>query len=899
ALVTVERNKIHSSFTTELTLENPVIRVPITDAEAPNVYVSVIVIRGSANSPKKSQMPEYRVGYCALKVMSDAKELNLVVSSEKTEVKPAETVKVFATVTDAQKQPVSGADVTLYAVDEGVLSLMAHVTPKPSDFFHSDFPLAIDSFTSYDGLLPEEVAARYRGNKGFVIGGGDGDWQQGNMRVRKNFIATPLWLASASSDASGKVSASFTAPDNLTRYRLMAVAAHGTDRFGSGEATFAIHKPIMIDPAVPRFARIGDECLVKGIVHNTTKHSGKVEVSLQLDQGASFIFEKRDFIPAAFKEVALGNGKTQKVILDIQAGETAAAVFPVRFVTLGASKWKWIAKSVDFAEAANDATESAFDVQHTLPELRDVRYVRIDGREPHANLLEKVNPALLESEGSISVSVSNTRLYEARDALDYVLKYPYGCVEQTTSATMPWIALGQYESLFPEQLSAGKARAAIQSGVNKLLQMTTDEGGLAYWPGGKDSTLWGSAYGGLMLLRARDQGAAVPGEMTDKLIEFLSKKLRGLEKEKDWYVITDCALALYTLAKAGKPEPAYQNLLFAKRDALPEVTRLYLALSMCLSDTPHQQIKETLGWNLPASSPVLWDHWTGSGVNKALRLICYTHLGLTEDAEKLAVSLLQSRNGKGDWGNTYANAWTLTALTAYERSLKKSGNSLLTKVIWGAQSSELNLVGPAATASVNFALNDKMAAKPLSIEVPADRQLLGRIETKSFPPTRDFAGENKGYAISRSYEKLDIDGTTSGIDDLHVGDRVLVRLTIQIDGGDRYLAIDDPLPSVFEAINPEFRTMNVAREGEKQPDRIQPWFCDHREIRTDRVLFFTDYAPTKGEFTLQYLARVIAEGTATAPPARIEAMYEPSRYGLTPTLKVQTLPSNGSKVADK
>jgi uncharacterized protein YfaS (alpha-2-macroglobulin family) len=199
---------------------------------------------------------------------------------------------------------------------------------------------------------------------------------------------------------------------------------------------------------------------------------------------------------------------------------------------------------------------------------------------------------------------------------------------------------------------------------------------------------------------------------------------------------------------------------------------------------------------------------------------------------------------------------------------------------------------------VNFVLNDKIAAKPLRVEVPADRQVFGRIEAKSFPPSREFAGENKGYAISRSYEKLNIDGTTSGIDDLRVGDMVVVSLAIEIGGGDRYLAIDDPLPSVFEAINPEFASMN-AREGEQLPDGTQPWFCDHREIRTDRALFFTDYAPAKGKFTLQYLARVIAEGDTTAPPARIEAMYEPNKYGLTPTQRVRTLPSQGTKVAGK
>ncbi|MBE2285937.1 MAG: hypothetical protein IAE77_20945 [Prosthecobacter sp.] len=927
AFVTVERNKIHRQFVTEITLDNPIIRVPLGEDEFPNAYVSAIVIRGSVGSPKQHKMPEYRVGYCALTVESDAKELKLAVKPERDEVRPAEALSISTTITDAKGAPVPGADVTLYAVDEGVLSLMKHETPDPSAFFHAEFPLAIDNFTSYHQLLSEELAARDRGNKGFVVGGGDGEGHPGNITIRKNFIATPLWLASGMTDAQGRLTASVTAPDNLTRYRIMAVAAHGVDRFGSGESAFKINKPLMIEPAVPRFARLDDEFLVKAVVHNTTPHSGSVEVTLDLDSTATFIAEKRDFIPASLNAADRGTAKQQKVVLQIKAGETAATAFPVKFVQLGSAKWKWTARAVNWPVQASDGTESAFEVNHPVPELRHVAYTRLKAEEPVENLIKDVNPALLEGEGELSVGISNSRLYEARDALDYVLHYPYGCVEQTTSATMPWLALGKYETLFPDQLGGGKAKQVIQAGVNKLLQMTTDEGGLAYWPGGQESSLWGSAYGGLLLLRARDQGADVPADAINKLIEFLSKKLRGLDDEKDFYIVTDSALALYTLAKAGKPEPAYQNLLFGRRDKLPETARLYLALSMCLSNTPDQQIKDTLGWKppappappktekkgkvakskaktetkakttTPAPAPVVWSHWAGNGANKALRLICYTHLGLTEDAEKLAVSILQTRNGRGEWGNTFTNAWTLTALAAYERSLKKTGEPLTATAQWDAQNQPLNLAAGFSSAKVSFALNQTLSAAPLSIALPAGREAFGRIEARSFPPRRDFAGENKGYAIERTYEELNMDGSTTGTDDLRVGDMVVVTLKIEIGGGDRYLAIDDALPAVFEAINPEFGTQNE-RDSDQLPDGTQPWFCDHREIRTDRALFFTDYAPAKGKFTLQYLARVIAEGDTTAPPARIEAMYQPDKYGLSPTQRIRTLPSGNTKVAE-
>ena len=929
ALVTVERNKLHRQFVTELTLENPIIRVPLGEDEFPNVFVSVIVIRGSAASTKQHKMPEYRVGYCALTVESDAKELKLAVKPDHDEVRPAEEVKITTTITDAKGAAVSGADVTLYAVDEGVLSLMKHETPDPSAYFHADLPLAIDSFTSFDNLLSEEAAARDRGNKGFVVGGGDGNENGPNVNLRKNFIVTPLWLASGTTDAQGSLTASVTAPDNLTRYRIMAVAAQGVDRFGHGESAFKINKPLMIEPAVPRFARLGDEFLVKAVVHNTTPSAGAVEVTLELDGTANFIQEKRDFVPASLKAGTTGSAKLQKVILQIKAGETAATAFPVQFVQLGTAKWKWTARGVDWPVAASDGTESTFEVNYPVPELRYVSYTRLKADEPNENLIKDVNPALLEGEGSLSLGISNSRLYEARDALEYLLHYPYGCVEQTTSATMPWLALGKYEPLFPDQLSGGKAKQVVQAGVDKLLQMTTDDGGLAYWPGGTESSFWGSAYGGLLLLRARDQGADVPADAINKLVEFLSKKLRGLDEEKDLYNITDSALALYTLAKAGKPEPAYQNLLFGKREHLPEIAKLYLALSMCLSNAPEQQIKDTLGWRpiehptpakteskakvahaksktetkakatpTPETRPVVWSHWAGNGANKALRLICYTHLGLTEDAEHLTVSILQSRNGRGEWGNTFTNAWTLTALAAYERSLKKAGEPLAATGHWDTQAVPLNLAAGFSSTHVNFALNQALSAKPLSVELPAGREIFSRIEARSFPPQRDFAGENKGYAIERRYEELNMDGSTSGTEDLRVGDMVVVTLKIEIGGGDRYLAIDDALPAVFEAINPEFGTQSE-REGDQLPDGTQAWFCDHREIRTDRALFFTDFAPAKGKFSLQYLARVIAEGDTTAPPARIEAMYQPDKYGLSPTQRIRSLPSGNAKVADK
>ena len=912
ALVTVERNRMHRHFMVPFTLADPVIRVPVTEEDAPNVFVSVVVVRGANGSPKAHKMPEFRVGYCALKVASDAHDLAVEVSPAKPEILPAETMDITAVIRDAKGTPVKDADVTLCAVDEGVLSLTRYETPDPAAFFHPLFNLGFSTFASFGDLLDEDAAVRERGNKGFLVGGG-GDEDGGDVAMRKNFVATPLWIGSATSDAEGRVTVKVTAPDNLSRFRIMAIVAAGADRFGHAQSAFEVNKPLMIEPVIPRFARLGDEVLVKAVVHNTTAHSGTVEVQLELDASADFIREARPFNAIVAGSTQLPpTGRTVTRAVAVKAGETTSTAFPVRFAALGAGKWRWSVKTAtwpDGAPAVSDGTESNFNVEHPLPELREVRYALASGAtNPPDNLLKDVNPAVLEGDGDLRVNISSSRLYEVRDALGYVMHYPYGCVEQTTSATLPWLALSGYEPLFPDLLDAARRKEVVQAGVDRLMQMTTDDGGLAYWPGGQEANLWGSAYGGMLLLRAKSAGVDVPEDVVNGLMGFLSKRLRGLEDEHNDYVLADAALALYTLARGKRAEPAYHNLLFARRERLPETARLYLGLAMLISDGSEQQVKDLIGWrpaapagkkgsSRPVASPS-WNYWAGNSVNKALRLICYVHMGLTNDANDLAEQIMRSRNGRGEWGNTFTNAWMLTALTAYDRSQKKAAQPISTTLAWGDKQVPLNITTTPGVAGTMLPMRPELTAVPMSLTLPADRETFVRVEARAYPPAREFAGENKGFAITRTYEKLGMDGGLSEATELKVGDMVVVTLGMEIGGGERYLAINDPLPSVLEAVNPEFGTQNE-RDESRLPEGLEAWFCDHREIHADRALFFTDYAPAKGRFGLRYLARVIAEGDVVAPPAKIEAMYEPEKYGLSASQRIITLPGTPGKVAGR
>ena len=898
ALVTVERNHIHRQFLAPITPENPVVKITMTEEDAPNAFVSVTVIRGFANSPQPDPMPEYKVGYCNITVASNAKRLFVDAKTSQDTIKPGQEMTVSATVKDAAGKSVEGGEVTLYAVDEGVLSLMAYETPKPFEFFHSEMSLAVNSFISLESLLHESDDKRYRGNKGVIVGGG-GDEAGADAALRKNFVATALWSASLVTDKDGRVSATFKVPDSLTRYRVMAIAVKGGDRFGTGESAFTVNKPLMLEPVVPRFAHLSDEILVKAVLHNTTPFSGEVEVELKLDDTATLISEQRPFALVAFKNRTLTNdGKVDRRTVTLKAGETTAVAFPVRFVKTGSCAWQWRVSTTKWsdAKALVDAVESKFEVTQPAPALREVHYFQLARATANDDLMKKINPQLLEADGELRVDFNQSRMGEARDALEHLLHYPYGCVEQTTSSMLPWLALSKYEPLFPDLLQKDKVQTAIKRGVGRILTMQTEEGGLAYWPGGTKPLLWASAYGGYGLIKAKEWGVDVPQETIDKITKWMSEELRGLDlgKTKESYGLYDSSFALYMLAKAGKAEQAYQDLLYQRRNTMPETSRLFLAMAMAITKAPEKQIAELMK-PLPASARYE-RYWLGDNTAAGLRLLLCAQLGLNNEGNKLAGELFDRRGRDGHWGTTFSNAWILLGISANERT-SNDASPLNFVMDYGGKKSEMTLGSPLATTSALMTFDHKGGAQPLRVSVPDGKTLRGRVELKAWPDMKTFQPVQKGFGIKRRYERLTATGTLEPAKDLRVGDLIVVTLEVEVLRPNRYLALEDPLPSVFEPVNPEFATQNQRNDAKA---RDNEWMCDYRELRNDKALFFTDDWSQLGRFDLKYLARVIAEGDVIAPPTRIEAMYEPDHYGLGSIDRVQTLPmANGENVADK
>jgi uncharacterized protein YfaS (alpha-2-macroglobulin family) len=647
----------------------------------------------------------------------------------------------------------------------------------------------------------------------------------------------------------------------------------------------------MLEPSPPAFAHEGDTITVKALLQNTTAMEGTWKVSLKLDSTTT----SADKILTS--EVSL------------KANGQSTVEFDVTFANTGTAKWTWstelvslsaillIPKNVDQQDPASakprtlpssaeevpifdpkrfsDSVESTFEVRYPMPLLREIQFTTFNDPAKKHNLLEGFSKELVEGKGHLEVEFARSRLLEAGGAIDSLLRYPYGCAEQTTSYTIPWIAAKNLRHLAPgfQKKSITQIDKAIQAGADRLLGMQTSDGGIAYWSGGSTSSAWATSYAALGLVMCQEAGANVPQSSLDRLAGFLSSSLRGISGIKSDYDAENYTRALYVLARLGKPEHAYQAKLYEKYsgDGLPRSARAFLSLAFHASKRPiWGEILVTKVKSDPATG-----YWMPSQNSDAFELLAWSTVQPNSpQCEAALTKLLANRSPRGHWNTTWNNAWSLLAMGQYAKAHETSQE-------------DINLVIETSDGPQNIVIPKDKASHTLKLPLEGGFKLLATSSARTYVHSMIAAKpkiapvqpvSKKGLSIVRTFERVKSDGTSEPLTDPQVGDLVKVTLTAALpDRSMRYLAIDDPLPSSFQAVNTDFGS-----QAGRVRDRNN-WRISHQEIRTDRVLFFVDNPQPSSNFVMTYHARITHPGENFVPSTKIEEMYDPTSFALGAT----------------
>lgn len=854
ALVTIERNGIMDAFVKTLASGSEGIEIPLTDVHAPNVFASVALVTGRSGEGDRNR-PRFQMGITELKVSPDGKKLELQITTEKDSYEPGEPVKGVVRVTSGG-QPVK-AEVSVSVADEGVLQLIGYKTPDPMNAFYASWGLGVDASANWNRIARLNDPAA-----GDPDMGGDSGPSDEGERVRSNFVSSAFWAPTLVTNEAGEVAFAFTAPDNLTAFRTMAVAADAGSRFGSGEHRITIKKPLMAKPVLPRFLNAGDKATVGVVVHNYTGQAGKATVR------------------ATAQGVALDKG-TQEVQIDKDG--FARVSFPARVGKAREATFEFAVEMGGF----RDALKLTIPVERPLIIDHTIVASGLGGQNGKETLSIPVSwdASLVASHSVLSVTVDRTGLSDLEPSLRYLIEYPYGCLEQTLSRFIPLTKVQDLaESLSMKELEGPKLTAFIRAGVAKVAKHQHEDGHFSLWPSGQTYphlTVY-AIYG---LLEARRAGVAVPQDTLDS----------GIKAIKDWAAkqalspggdSATMAMAAYVLAEAGQADAGLNARLFEGRRALPRYGLAFLLRAMKRGKAPAGDV-DTVKNELVQAATVAGEialvsesvrgleHYMSSDVrSSAITLSALIEVDPRHEmVDRLIAGLKKSRRASGAWSNTQENLYALVAMSDYARSLAQ-GSELVTLSINGKQEVTRRLKGGKVLAFRRYLHNYKPGE--VKIETSGKVRYAVRLtEAREDPATTPVA---KGFVITRAY--LDPDKNTP-LTRFKAGQLVKVRVEIKGQISARYVAVEDPMPAGFEAVNTRLATAEDTSGTQTQ----QSWDFTHRELRDDRVLAFVDQM-YHDSLTLEYLARATLPGTFMAPPAQVLEMYTPDVNGRTASTQV-------------
>lgn len=793
---------------------------------APNVYAYVTVIQPHAQTI--NDMPVRSYGIVPVMVEDPGTRLAPVIdmADELRSVKPF-VVKV------SEK---NGKDMTytLAIVDEGLLDLTGFDTPDPWDYFYAREALGVQTWDLYDNVL-----GAFGGTLDRILAvGGDEALQDKAASKAQRFIPVVKFLGPFTLTAGKSNSHAITLPQYTGSVRTMVVA--GTNKaFGASEKSVVVRDPLMVLVTAPRV--ISPEETVSLPVSLFVQKEGIKEVKLTAS-GENVKFDQPEItIPV-----------------------TSAGEITSRFSFSSGTK-TGIAKINVTASGGGETASYAMEIDIRNPNPPETR-----SELKILNKGEKWQPGFstfgTEGTNSAVIEMSSLPSIDLEKKLDFLVNYPHGCSEQTTSAAFPQLYLKNVRNNDAAFLQ--KINSNIRYAINVIGTRQMTSGGIAMWPGAVQHDTWITSYVGHFMLEAEKNGYSIPSGFRKKWVNFQSQQARDWRQDpKFWYTANDQAYRLFTLALAGEPERGAMNRM-REMKGLPQLSRWLLSAAFAVSGRPEAS-QDLLDMRNTATEPEYHGYYYGSDLrDKAIVLYTLAHLKNQDQALLLLKEVCERFNNT--WYSTQDASWALIAYMKFMETMAEGqGSESRISVTVNGQKTD-HIVKPEKLTTAN--LNVVEGNNNLLVENTSENPVYVTLSRKGIPLAGDAAASQKGLSMNVRYTDLSMNpvdhrNLEQGRDFMMVVEvRNLGYLSLQ------NLALTQMVPSGWEIRNTRlFEAEYGIEEGE----------YDYRDFRDDRVNTYFSLGPGRTKTFVVILSSSYT-GEFRQPSVICEAMYTPGVYARVP-----------------
>ncbi|MFT3849285.1 MAG: alpha-2-macroglobulin family protein [Propionivibrio sp.] len=882
ALVSIEARGVIDSRVVELSRFKPVIELPVKGEWGPNVFVSVLAVRGRIeplkwysfftwgwrepaawfkewwNPSQPTAMvdlakPAYKIGLANIEVGIEAFRLKVEVSADKADYQPRDKAQVKIKVTQADGKPVpAGTEVAFAAVDQALLELRPNESWNLLDAMLPKRAYQVETATAQSQV----IGKRHFGKKALPPGGGGG-----RAPARELFDTLLVWNPRVVLDADGSATLAVPLNDSLTEFKLVAVADAGTGLFGTGSASLRTRQDLQLISGLPPLVRENDRYGALLTVRNGTAKAMDVEVSAKAGERS-----------LEAKAVKLDPESAAELVWAGEApeGETALA-------------WEFAAK--DKSSTAADRLRVTQQVAPAVPiTVQQATFARVDGEldipaaVPTGAVSGKHGPL-----GGIEVALAARLSTPPPGLRRFFETYPFVCLEQKTS-----VAIGLRD--------AERWRQVVEA-----LPTYLDANGLArYFPGDERGNAGSPALTAYLLDASQAAGFEIPPDLAQRMERGLTAFVEGRIKPEHWSPQSDLAVrklaAIEALTRRGqKPLSALSSLeieplrlptsalidwyLIAKRVAdLPE-----RAEKLAAAERELRNRLSYIGGRLVFTSERS-DYWWWlmvSGDANAFRLIeaVLDDPAWRDDLPALVQGAML-RQQRGRWLTTVANVWATIALDRFGRIFEKDEVSGSTHLALGDAPAQ-NFTWPLKDDASNRLLMPWPARPQSGDALKLTHEGSGKpwvsMQVLAAVPVKEPVAN--GFRVTR--EVMPMQEKERG--KVSRGDVWRVRLTVESEQEMSWVVLDDPIPAGARILGEgDGRDSHIAGMDERDNGNAWPAYVE-RTFSTYRAYY--GYVP-RGTFSTEYTLRLNNAGEFALPATRVEAMYAPEVFGEAPNAKV-------------